>query len=615
MLQALAMYGPGGSGAWDGGDVAVGRRLHPVLPQDSYDRQPLLGARAIVLVADLRLDNREELAGALGISAAPLRTLSDADVLLAAFERWDTDCFDRLAGDYACAVWDAARRRLVLARDATGRRPLYYHHARGLFAFASMPKGLHALPEVPYAPDEDRLAAWLLRAHWGAGPPFEAIEVLGAGCFLTATADGVAIRRHWTPQPDTIRLGSDADYAEALRERLDVAVAGCLRGVYDVGAHLSAGFDSAAVAATAARLLAPQGGRVTAFTAVPRAGYEGAPLARRLLDEGPLAAQTAAMHANIEHVLVRGDGGSPLASLERNLRLHEQPLLNPCNGVWIDAINDAARKRGVKVMLTGTMGNLGLSYAGLELLPELVRKGRLGPWLREATAMMRRGTRLRSVLAKTLGPWTPAPLWRLATRLNGSPSPSPDRHALLAPGIAQTLAAGARGHDPAYRPAKNAFAYRLSLLSDAGAVTQQGVLAEWGVDLRDPTADKRLLEFCLGVPTDQFLKHGQTRSLARRALADRLPAAVLDAPATGYQGADWHEGLSADRAGLAAELARLEACAPAARLLDLPRLRRLLDDWPQDGWETQSVREAYRHALLRGVSAGHFLRRVSGGNG
>jgi asparagine synthase (glutamine-hydrolysing) len=572
-----------------------------VLPQDSYDRQPLLGARAIVLVADLRLDNREELAGALGISDAPLRTLSDADVLLAAFERWDTDCFDRLAGDYACAVWDAARRRLVLARDATGRRPLYYHQARGLFAFASMPKGLHALPEVPYAPDEDRLAAWLLRAHWGAGPPFEAIEVLGAGCFLTATADGVAIRRHWTPQPDTVRLGSDADYAEALRERLDVAVAGCLRGVHDVGAHLSAGFDSAAVAATAARLLAPQGGRVTAFTAVPRAGYEGAPLARRLLDEGPLAAQTAAMHANIEHVLVRGDGGSPLALLERNLRLHEQPLLNPCNGVWIDAINDAARKRGVKVMLTGTMGNLGLSYAGLELLPELVRKGRLGPWLREATAMMRRGTRLRSVLAKTLGPWTPAPLWRLATRLNGSPSPSPDRHALLAPGIAQTLAAGARGHDPAYRPAKNAFAYRLSLLSDAGAVTQQGVLAEWGVDLRDPTADKRLLEFCLGVPTDQFLKHGQTRSLARRALADRLPAAVLDAPATGYQGADWHEGLSADRAGLAAELARLEACAPAARLLDLPRLRRLLDDWPQDGWETQIGRASCRERVFVGV--------------
>src|SRR5450759_971395 len=63
-----------------------------------------------------------------------------------------------------------------------------------------------------------------------------------------------------------------------------------------------------------------------------------------------------------------------------------------------------------------------------------------------------------------------------------------------------------------------------------------------------------------------------------------------------------------------AAIGRWEACPPAARLLDLARRRRLADDWPQGGWERQSVRENYRLALLRGVSAGHFLRRVAGTN-
>ena len=223
-----------------------------------------------------------------------------------------------------------------------------------------------------------------------------------------------------------------------------------------------------------------------------------------------------------------------------------------------------------------------------------MRAGRFGKWLRQARAMTARGTRLRSVMAKTVGPWTPQPLWRLAAQLNGSPAPASAR-------------------DP--RPPRDGFETRLALLSQSGAVTQKGVLAEWGIDVRDPTADKRLLDFCLGVPTDQFLRDGQPRALARLALAGRLPPTILDSPLTGYQGADWHEGLTADRASLAAELTRLEACRPAARMLDLPRLRRLVDDWPDGGWERQSVRESYRLTLLRAVSAGHFLRKASGSNG
>jgi asparagine synthase (glutamine-hydrolysing) len=78
--------------------------------------------------------------------------------------------------------------------------------------------------------------------------------------------------------------------------------------------------------------------------------------------------------------------------------------------------------------------------------------------------------------------------------------------------------------------------------------------------------------------------------------------------------ADWHERLTAARGEVAEEIERLAACAPAARALDLARLRRLVADWPSGGWERAEVSSPYRLALLRGLSAGHFLRRASGGN-
>ena len=124
----------------------------------------------------------------------------------------------------------------------------------------------------------------------------------------------------------------------------------------------------------------------------------------------------------------------------------------------------------------------------------------------------------------------------------------------------------------------------------------------------------RLLEFCLAVPTEQFLSGGKQRALAKRALIDRLPKLVLEEPRSGLQAADWHERLTAVRDRVTAELDRLDACMPAIKALDLPRLHRLVKNWPSGGWERDEVSGPYRFALLRGISTGHFLRRATGGN-
>jgi asparagine synthase (glutamine-hydrolysing) len=621
MLASQDLYGPHSTAQWLSGDIAIGRRLMRVLPEDSFDRQPLIsrGGRYAV-VADIRLDNRDDLIKLLQIPTRQAASLCDTGVLLAAIERWGEACIERLVGDYAFASWDSERRRLLLVRDPLGQRPLHFHHGNGFFAFASMPKGLHALPEIPCVPDEESIVEFLaLLPETGTRSFFRGIERVEAGHVIAVTVNGVTARRHWRPSRRPITLRRPEDYSEALRELLDQAVRCRLRGAQDVGAHLSGGIDSSAVAATAARLLAPSGRRVIAFTAVPREGYDGAAPRNRIIDEGPQAAATAALYPNMEHVLIRDVHRSPLDDLDHSFLLYERPVLNICAS-WGYSIYDAARERKLNIILTGDAGNLGLSYNGMQLLPELFCRRRWLRLWREARALVvPQGMRWRGVLAGTFGPWCTAALWSWLNRVTGGHVPQISEYAAIHPRRLVELDFQSRaktwGLDFTGRPPKDGFASRLWALQgvDRGNYNK-GALAGWQIDQRDPTADVRLLEFCLAVPTEQFLSGGVARALARRTLADRLPRIVVEQSARGLQGADWHERLTAVRDQVAAELDRLGACPPAARTIDLPRLRRLVENWPSGGWERDEVIAPYRSALLRAISAGHFMRRTVGAN-
>ena len=620
MLQAQRVYGQDQPAMWSEGPMAVGRRLASLVPEDRFDRGPVIGAEgSSVLVADARLDNRQELCDELGIAAAESMRLADSSILMKALERWEEDAVERLVGDFALAWWNRRRQRLVLARDFLGQRPLHYHSANGFFAFASMPKGLHALPEIPKGPDRRKMADFLaLIPDTGSETFFEAIEKVRPGHIVTVGPDGLSSCRYWEPRRAELRLTSAADYEEALREQLDRAVAARMRGADGrIATHLSGGLDSSAVTATAARLMAGSGS-VVAFTAVPRDGYSGGAPRETIPDEGPLAASVAALHPNIEHVRISSSLKSPLETLARDFYLYERPVLNPCNNVWSSAILDEAKRRGLGVLLTGQVGNAGLSYDGMAFLTQLLRRGRLLRLSKEAYALRRHGMRWGTLVAQTIGPFLPVQLWRAITRLRGAEN-ALHEYSAINPALTDTrrLAerAARQGLDFSYRPRSDPFEARTWVLrrTDPGNYNK-GILGGWGIDVRDPTADRRLIEFCLSGPTEEYLAGGWTRSLARRALTDRLPAKLLTERRKGYQAVDWHEGLTAARHQIHQEIARMAGCEPAAEALDTEYLRRLVADWPSDNWHHPAVTRRYRLALMRGVSAGSFLRQASGGN-
>ena len=622
MLNAQSVYGSYKVQAVPKGAVALGRRLAKLLPEDIYDEQPLIGGGGrYLLVADLRLDNRDELAATLNIHADSVKSMCDAAILLAAFEKWDEQCCEKLVGDYAFAVWDIVDQRLLLARDFLGSRPLYYHRSDRFLALASMPKGLHALPEIPRAPDEERVAEYLtLMPEYGTQSFFRGVERVEPGTAVTFTRDGLRARRHWQWDGRRLVLPRSEDYVEGLRHHLDEAVRARLRGGGStVASHLSSGFDSSAVATTAARLLAPSGGKVVAFTAAPRQGYELPASNRAIDDESDLAAITAAMHANIEHFVVRGAGRSPLDSLDRIFFLFEHPVLNLCNQVWISAINDEVRRRKINVLLTGQMGNMTLSYNGTEVFFELMRGLRWAEWAQLAISAHRNGHRWRGIVNLTFAPWYPLFLRRFLALFSKAHIFSLDQYSAINPARVSELdlhgRARARGLDFSYPEWRSGLDMRLWMLRlfDPGYYGK-GTLGGWGIDLRDPTADRRLVEFCLSVPTEQFFRDGVLKALGRAALLDRVPVEVLSEKRKGRQAVDWHEGLTVARQQLRDEISRFEQIPASARALDLNRMRTMVENWPTDGWHRPEVMQRYRLAVLRGVLSGHFLRRALGSN-
>jgi asparagine synthase (glutamine-hydrolysing) len=582
------------------------------------------------MVVDGRIDNIDELAGELDMPS--VRELPDAAIVMAAYRKWDTACLDRLVGEFAFAVWNSNDRALFLARDALGCRPLFWTRGQGFIGFATMPRGLFALPEVSRAIDEHGLAVQLaLLPRVGIGTIYRDVHRVPPGHSMTVTASGQRLRRYWTPQPQVDRrFRSPSDSAEALRETYSTAVRCRLRGIGGIGSLISAGWDSSSVTAIAARSLAERGLGMTSFTAVPREGFAGPTLNARLADESEIAARVLRDFPNVDHVRVSSATRSHLSEFEAQSRFADLPVNGPMNIVWVSRIAAEARSRGIRVLLNGDLGNFTVSYNGLGALPGLFRRGRWLALSRLLIDLSRRGHRLRTGLHQSVGPFLPRLFYRLMQRLAGHGAVFDLlRDNCISPELARSVdleaIAAERDWDMSYGPWADGRRMRLACIGrvDRGPL-HAATNARFGVDLRDPTVDRRLVELCLAIPEEHFLWEGRQSAVFCDAMAGVLPDWLLVRRHRGLQSADWYEGLVAARNELMEHVERLAQSPLGSRALDIARLRAVLAALPDPAtppeelakgdWGSEQAHRSYGAPLLRAMNIGHFIMRMEGSN-
>ena len=622
VANALRPHGPDRAGVLVAGEVGLVHVLMRMTPEDRFDRQPWQGGSGAIITADLRLDNRDEVLARLGIAPQEAMAWPDARVLLAGWEKFGDELWTTLRGPFAAAIWDARSRTLTLARDHVGLNVVMYHKTERFFAFATMPKGLFALPDVPRELSEQKMADFLVLNHADHKTTFyrDIFRVLPAH-LMTIGADGaMAERRYWsTADIRPIRLASDQAYADGLRECLDRAVRRQMRSAHPIGCYLSGGLDSSAVAALAARALGEKGQRLAAFTHVPREGFDGPVPVGRYGDEMPYVEATRAALGNIDVTYVRNDEVDDFADLERLFLVLEAPVRNPTNLGWVLAITRLAAAQGRRVLLGGQWGNFTISWSGWSQSADHLLHGRLITAYRQWRMFYRNSPDSRSVAFRKLfiEPLAPPPIAQWAHRRRHGPAAPWIKHSAIRPEYAAAMEVDARacevGHDFHYRPRRGERSAGLTAIDYFGD-WQAAQQAFHGVETRDPTADVDVVAYCFGIPPEQYLAEGVDRSLIRRAMWGLLPELVLTNRLIGLQAADWFEKLDGRREKLMAEIAEIATSPVARKAIDLDRLERALRNWPAGGWQRSKIVEEYHLALTRGIAGGRFLRWVESAN-
>lgn len=251
MIDMLRHRGPDGYGFYADEEAGLAHARLSIIDLEG-GWQPIHNEdKAVWVVFNGEIFNYIELRQALEQAGHRFYTHSDTEVIVHLYEQHGDDFVQHLNGQFAIALWDKKRKRLVLARDRTGIRPMFYTMARGRLLFASEVKALFALPEVPRR--LNRRALGEIFTFWSPLAPatvFEGIEALPPGHLMTVEDGRTRIRRYWDwsfPEALTTDSRGGESYAEELRELLIDAVRLQLRADVPVGAYLSGGLDSSIV--------------------------------------------------------------------------------------------------------------------------------------------------------------------------------------------------------------------------------------------------------------------------------------------------------------------------------------------------------------------------------
>lgn len=503
MAQAMSGLGYCGNQKFRQGSVALGASV------DHFQ------ATSTVLVSDSRLDDRQTLCGRLGIAASDRRDISDAQLILASWLKWGEDCPRYLLGDYSFAIWEPRNRKMFCARDHIGARPLYYYSGNRVFVFANDLRGLMACPEVPRKLDEPWVSAYCRQVTFThpSRTFYNGLLKLPPGHTITVELGrSPQLRTYWSPQDaPAVRLNSSDEYAEGLRERIVTAVRDRIAGEKRVGAHISGGLDCSSVAVLAARELQQRGDSLQAFA---WSSHDAPDLSKST--SRPIIEEIS----RLECFPVFYRGGRDLLPWQRDASC------DPCRDMACEwDVAQHAADRGVRLMLSGWGGDEAASFNGRGYYAEQFLNGR---WLTLIQEMYARHHRTSKCRLKSVAALPRQFYSRVIIPLVGSTSPPRKELPVF---FNKDFRAHLDGIDPLVEPGSRKSGVRVTMEN----LVQRGHLAHrmehWaahgaacGLEYAYPLADRRVLEFSLGTPCEQFVEGGHTRMLYRRAVEGILPA-------------------------------------------------------------------------------------------
>ena len=583
LLSRIAHRGPDGAGTHVANGLALGMRRLSIIDLEGGWQPVWNEDRTIGIVFNGEIYNYVELTADLIAKGHVFRTHSDTEVLVHLYEERGLEMFESLRGMFGFALLDTRQRRLVLARDHFGQKPVYYTQSGGRFAFASELKCLLALPWVSRDRDPD---AYLDYVGWLALPSprthFREIQKLPAGSFLTLPLDGSGepvVTKYWSydlnAAPDLTKLDPAVD---ALDAALADSVKVHLRADVPVGVLLSSGLDSRTVAAYAQDL---QGGAMQTFTV----GFGGP-------DSEMIGAAETAREIRSKHHALELTANDLLDNIGRIAWHLDEPVGDPA-AFAVLKVCELARQH-VKVLLSGEgsdelFAGYDVRYSGMLMTlnrSEKLRK--LAPLLPlpDPAAEPSRWQRLRTRAYHTRASEA------IALRLEGLPGDVRTPRGLTARQLRRLRGRSGEIAANAYRPQRDMLSELLTLDLDwnlAESLLQKADKMSMGasIELRTPILDRRVAEVAARIDSSLKLPPGGPGKLVLRHCLARKLHETLDRPKRGFPVplADWFKGPL--REPLEAALFAKDSAAMAN--LDADLLRAAWQDFLAGTWDGARV--------------------------
>ena len=516
---ALRQQGPDGESLYCEGPAALTYRPFHTTRESRYEEQPYVSRRGFVVTWDGRLDNREDLLAE--VRADLDRSAPDVSIVAAAFDRWGTDSFRRIVGDWALTVWRPQEKELILASDFMGVRHIFYHLRADQVRWSSDIAPLLLLAGVKFHVDDEFVAGYLAHNPYGHSTPYREIREVPPGQFVRVRRGNISVERFWRFSPHTrIRYKTDRAYEEHFRHVFRQSVRRRLRSDSPVLAELSGGLDSSSIVCMADDILKREGADAPRLDTLS------------YYDNTEPKGDDWVYFQKIEEK--RGRAGihidsSKMSKSPASLEFREfcpfPGTLGVSNELG-DERADSVRKGGCRVVLSGLGGDefMGGIPDPRALLGDLIVQGRifrLVSQLSEWSLIKRRpwlhllwGSAVASLpasLAQHLVPEAKLETWYCKgfakrTRLKYRQTAASETFGFWLP-TRRSVIAGVQ-----------AMASNLAKMPAATPVLEETTY---------PYLDQNVIEFVLATPTDQWLRPGERRSLMRRALAGIVPAEVL----------------------------------------------------------------------------------------
>lgn len=487
-------------------------------------------ATGLVITADARLDNRQDLLDELAVCSERARLIPDSHLILEAYKKWGDQCAGRLIGDFAFAVWDSQKQQLFCARDHMGTKPFYYFHSKTLFIFGSEIKAILKSHEVPLIVNEQRILDYLVFYNSDQSSTFyRNIHRLPARHTLRVTPSSIRVEPYWDFSPEKeIRFKRDEDYADAFREHFARAVACRLRSAYPIGSFLSGGLDSSSIACVASRQMQHMGvGPLITFSEV----FDSLPEHVSPKSDERVFMDAAIRQCNSEALFLHFNEHGPLRNIDFQSFDEPMPYFN---GYLLDETCRTARQRGVRVLLDGTDGDTTVSH-GYERIYQLGTQFKLLTLYKESKEYCKlnqlqfspKAMLWKYCIRPSLPDWLVKTANRMILRRQGN-----SYGAFLRPDIVSHIDWDERAEQLGKKESycrKGRLPQYWSFISPFQQYAMEFIdtrHAHFPVEIRYPFWDRRLMEFCLGLPLEQKMRNGITRFILRNAMKGILPLEV-----------------------------------------------------------------------------------------